>query len=396
MLNLHQLQQIDQSTPWLEITVAELAAAQPHPQQYSNPTGLHQATLNQLCLTKFQIWLAAAEIEATPSWAPTEWAAIWEVVTGGALQLPKSSGQGDTRIILIPTTTLDRDELIIPQEWVDLPNLLGDYYVAVQIDLEVMVMNFWGFTSHRLLKQRGEYTAFDRTYRLPSDLLITDLDILGMGQALDLQEISPVAELPSLSLDRALALIQELSTSSPYSPRTQLDWTTWGSMMNSPNLRSQLYQTRLQTAAIAHSPAPGFSLSDWLRGEFTTAISRGWHHDYQQAIVLNQQDTIERSKLINLQVDLQQHSVALLIGVIPQADEQTRILVQVFPTAGTRSLPPQLQLSYVDSHGAILRTVTARSNDNYIQLPLFSSPVGTEFSIQLQLYSAIVIERFQV
>jgi hypothetical protein len=392
MLNLEQLQQIDPQAVWLEITPPDLEAAQPNPQLYSNPTGLHDATLNQLCLHKFSNWLATLEIETTASCNQSDWPPIWDVATGCSLNI------GKTKIILIPTDTLDRDELRVPQEWVDLPNLLGDYYVAVQIDRDINAMNIWGFTSHRLLKQQGEYMASDRSYSLPSDLLIPDLDILWMGQDLALNEISAVAELPSLNLDRALELIQELSIPSPYSPRTIIDWPDWGSLMNNSNLRSQLYQTRRQQAAIAQAPAPSFRLTDWLQGTISNAINSGWNYDYQPTMVVNhqQQEKIERSKLINLQVDLQQQSVVLLIGIVLHTAEQAQVQVQVYPARGQSSLPPQLQLNYISDEGVILRTVTARSNDNYIQLPPFTCPIGMEFSIQLQLHSAVVVERFKV
>jgi Protein of unknown function (DUF1822) len=385
MLNLEQIRQIDRETLWLEITPPELAAAQPPSQLYANPTGLNSALLNQLCLNKFQAWLLELQIETSPS--TTDFQPLWDVVTGCAIEI------GKTRLVLIPTDTLDRDEIRVPQEWVDLPNLLGDYYLAVQVDLEANTMNFWGFTSHRLLKQRGEYTEIDRSYSLPSDLLIPNLDILWMGLELELHEISPVAELPHLSLEAALQLIQDWSVPTPYSPRTTIDWSAWGSLMNSPNLRAQLYQTRLQTALMA--PAPGFRLTDWLRGEVTKAIDRGWNDAYQTATVLGS-EKVERSKLINLQVDLQQQNVVLLVGIIPTVDDQVRVLIQVYPTNPSSSLPPQLQLSYVDDQGAILRTVVARSNDDCIQLPPLTCAAGTDFSVQLQLYSAIVIERLQV
>ena len=168
----------------------------------------------------------------------------------------------------------------------------------------------------------------------------------------------------------------------------------WGAILNSPNLRSQLYQTRLQTAIIDRTPAPSFRLLDWVREEFTNAIASGWQ-TYQPALgVTRNRNTIERAKLIDLQLDLHRETVVLLIGVIPENSERMRVLVQVHPGVGSRCLPAQLQLSYVDAHGAILRTVTARSNDDCIQLPSYTCPIGMEFNIQLQLYNDRVVERF--
>jgi Protein of unknown function (DUF1822) len=389
MLNLEQIKQIDRETIWLEITDTDFQNAEPSLQLYSNRTGLNYARFNQLCLHKFGEWLTASEIDYTPIFPDSEMYPLWDVVNGCAIEI------GKTRLILIPTDTLDRDEIRVPQEWVDLPNLYGDYYVAIQIDLDTKGMNIWGFTSHRTLKQRGEYTASDRTYSLPSERLVANLDILWMAQELNLNEVVATPELPDLNLDRALELIQQLSTPSPYSPRTKVEFSQWGSILNNLNLRNQLYQTRLQQAVLAQTPAPTFSLSDWLQAEFNNAIASGWGNYYQPAIARSN-GTVDRSKLINLQLELQRRSVVLLVGIVAQPNGEVRVLVQIHPGRDERIIPPQLQLSYLDENGAILRTVVARTNDDYIQLPSFTCSVGTEFSIQLQLNSCLTIERFVV
>ncbi len=387
MLNLEQIRQIDRETLWLEITDTDLQISEPLPQLCANITGVNYARSNRLCLHKFGAWLTDAEIEYTPSFPDLEMYPLWDVMNGCAIEI------GKTRIILIPTDALDRDEIRVPQEWVDLPNLQGDYYLAVQIDLDRKLMNIWGFTSHRTLKQRGEYTNSDRTYSLPSELLVANLDILWMAQELNLNEIVATPELPDLSLDRALELIQQLSTPSLYSPRTKVDFSASGSQINNHNLRAQLYRNRVQQAALARTPAPQFRLLDWLRGEFINAD--GWGSYYQPEIVKSNH-LVERSKLIDLQLDLQHHRVVLLVGIIARSDRELRVLVQIHPGSGERIIPPQLQLSYLDENGANLRTVVARSNDDLIQLPPFVCSIDTEFSVQIQLNNFLTIERFVV
>jgi Protein of unknown function (DUF1822) len=389
MLNLEQLTQIDRQTIWLELTDTDLQTAEPVRQAYANLTGANNARSNQLCLTKVGEWLTGLEIDYLPSFTELEIHSLWDVVNGCAINIDR------TRLILIPTNTLDRDEIRVPQEWVDLPNLHGDYYLAIQIDLNPKLMNIWGFTSHRTLKQRGEYNPRDRTYSLPSELLVANLDILWMAQELNLNEIVATPELPELSLERALILIQQLSTPSAYSPRTKIEFAQWGTILNNPNLRTQLYQTRLQKVAIDRAPTPSFRLSDWLQAEFSNAIASGWGNYYQPAIV-KCNGTLDRSKLIDLQLELQRRTVVLLVGIIAQSDREMRVLVQIHPGNGEQIIPPQLQLSYLDENGAILRTVIARNNDDYIQLPPFICSIGTEFSIQLQLNSYLTIERFVV
>jgi Protein of unknown function (DUF1822) len=388
MLSLERLKQIDRETIWLEITDADLQIAEPSPQLYSNRTGLNYARLNKLCLHKFREWLTASGIDYTPS-PDSEMYPIWDVVNGCAIEI------GKTRLILIPTDTLDRDEIRVPQEWVYLPNLAGDYYLAVQIDRDSKLINIWGFTSHRTIAQQGEYNTHNRTYSLPTERLVANLDRLWMAQELNLNEVVATPELPDLNLDRALELIHQLSTPSLYSPRTKIAFPQWGSILNNLNLRTQLYQTRLQQAVLSLTPAPTFSLSDWLQAEFSNAITSGWGNYYQPAIARGN-SMVDRSKLIDLQVELQQRSVVLLVGIVAQPDGEVRVLVQIHPGRNERIIPPQLQLSYLDENGAILRTVVARTNDDYIQLPSFTCSVGTEFSIQIQLNSCLTIERFVV
>jgi Protein of unknown function (DUF1822) len=391
LLTLEQVKAIDPTSLWLEITPDEIDRAIPNPQLYSNPTGINNAQINQLCLAEFQTWLTDRDITHQPSFNDTESATIWDVVTGCAIEI------GKLRLILIPTDNLDRDELRVPQEWVDLPNWVGDYYLGVQIDLDSKVMNIWGFASHHALKEKGRYAESDRTYSFDSDLLISNLDLLWIAEELELAPRSIVPELPNLSLERALELIQTLSQPSPYSPRLTLNFAEWGTIVNNPTLRSQLYQTRIQQSAIGRTATPNFRLSDWLRQEFTNTLASGWGIYHAVAVMSpTYNSTIQRAKLINLQVELQQETVVLLVGIIPEANERVRAIIRVYPAIGSRYLPSQLQLNYVDANGTSLRTVTARSNDDYIQLPAFTCPIGTEFYIQLQLQTARSVERFIV
>jgi Protein of unknown function (DUF1822) len=390
LLTLEQIKAIDPTSIWLDITPDEIITNS-NLGDYSNPTGISNAQLNQLCLAKFQTWLADRDIPHQPSFNDDESSTIWDIVTGSAIEI------GKQRLILIPTDNLDRDELRVPQEWVDLPNWAGDYYLGVQIDLDSQMMNIWGFASHQALKDRGRYDQSDRTYSLDSDSLVSNLDLLWIAEELALTPRNIVAELPTLSLERALELIQVLSQPSPYSPRLLLNFAEWGAIMNNPNLRSQLYQTRIQLNAIVQAPAPTFRLSDWLRQEFTNALASGWE-SYRSVAVMSPSynNTIERSKLINLQVDLSQETVVLLIGIIPESGDNVRIIVRLYLAIGSRYLPAQLQLSYVDPTGVKLRTVTARTNDDYMQLPAYTCPIGTEFNLELQLQNAKSIERFIV
>jgi hypothetical protein len=114
------------------------------------------------------------------------------------------------------------------------------------------------------------------------------------------------------------------------------------------------------------------------------------------AVVRGGEMSIELDKLINLQYQLDRISVVMLVGIKSQDDAHVTVSVQVYPVLGTSTLPPQLKLSYVTDAGEELAAIISRSGDFQIQLPLFTSDVGTTFNLQLQLDGISQIEKFVV
>jgi Protein of unknown function (DUF1822) len=380
---------LQSDTIWLSLSERDLSSALP--QTYSNITAQENALINQLCLEKTQAWLTEIGIESTPTFSTTQMASMWDVVNGCALTI------GNRRLILIPSDNLDREELRVPQEWVDIPNWMGDYYLGVQIDLEDRLMNIWGYVSHRTLRETGAYNLLDRTYTISSDLTIGNLDILWMAQILDLQEMTIVPTIDSLNLDLSMNAIDRLSYASPYSPRLDLDFNTWAGILSNNNLRDRLYQRRLQVANLDLNRTEPMKLGSWLQQEFSQAIDRGWdlfHHIMGSELALVRSMSTERAKLINLQYQLHQTNVIMLIGINPQVTNEMVISVQIHAAPNTPTLPPQLKLSYITDEGEELQAIISRSDDFQIQLPTFTCDVGTTFNIQLQLDGASHIEKF--
>jgi hypothetical protein len=388
---------LQSDTIWLPLSERDLSS--PLSQTYSNITAQENALINQLCLEKTQAWLTEIGIESTPTFSPAQMASMWDVVNGCALTI------GNRRAILIPSDNLDREELRVPQEWVDIPNWMGDYYLGIQIDLEDRLMNIWGYVSHRTLRETGGYNLLDRTYSISSDLTIGNLDILWMAQILDLQEMTIVPTIDSLNLDLSMNAIDRLSYASPYSPRLDLDFTTWAGILSNNHLRDRLYQKRLQVANLDLNRTEPMKLGSWLQQEFSQPIDRGWdlfHHIMGGELALVRSMSIpqgggyanERAKLINLQYQLHQTNVIMLIGINPQVTNEMVISVQIHAAPNTPTLPPQLKLSYITDEGEVLQSIISRSDDFQIQLPIFTCDVGTTFNIQLQLDGASHIEKF--
>jgi Protein of unknown function (DUF1822) len=390
---------LEDTNVWLSIADRDLPTITDR--HYSNPTARNNAQLNQICLQKMQAWLSEIGIESTPTFTPAQMDSIWDVVNGCALTI------GNRRLILVPSDKLDREELNVPQEWVDIPTWMGDYYLAVQIDLDDKTMNIWGYTSHRTLRETGTFDRIDRTYSISSDFLIGNLDILWMAQLLDLQEITTVPPIPSLNADRSTSAIDRLSQPSPYSPRLDLDFNTWAAIIGNNDLREHLHQRRLQVATLQAVTTPRLSLTDWLREEFSQSLAQGWHLAetmmggaapvmQQLAVVRGGNMSTELSKLIDLQYQLDRTNVVMLVGIEPQDDTHVTVSVQVYPLLGTPTLPPQLKLSYITDEGEELAAIISRDRDLQIQLPLFTSDVGTTFNIQLQLDGMSQVEKFVV
>ena len=101
---------------------------------------------------------------------------------------------------------------------------------------------------------------------------------------------------------------------------------------------------------------------------------------------------IKRAKLINLGAQL----VGLLIALIPEAEQKTRIRVQVHPVDGQAYLQPNLKLVLLSSSGATLQEVQSKSQDNYIQMKRFQCPPGTCFSIEVALNDVSIMENFAI
>jgi Protein of unknown function (DUF1822) len=106
--------------------------------------------------------------------------------------------------------------------------------------------------------------------------------------------------------------------------------------------------------------------------------------------------TIKRAKLIDLGLQLENQSLALLVAITPETEEKLSILVQVHPMEEESYLPPNLQLMMLSASGEILQKVGSRSVDNYIQLKRFRGLPGESFAIQLTFGEVSVTEDFVI
>ncbi len=203
-----------------------------------------QGYLNYLCLTVCLPWLSANFRGVSIDFDPVatglrQWVApsFWEVVDGSIVTIDRS------RVCLLPHTSCDRSELRVPQEWMEIPNWIADYYWAVQINLDAQSATIWGGASHAQIQQRGGYDGLDRTYYIDAD------DLQYQSSAPTRGRVSP---LKTLAADRADRYLGELSRPQLAIPRLDIrtaDWGDWLSLLANDTWRLELFRRRLATVS---------------------------------------------------------------------------------------------------------------------------------------------------
>lgn len=262
---LNELAKIYQQQVWLEIYQEEINLAWGHFQNYANDAARWNACINLLCLNKLVKWFAT-ETENAPQVLPSweELPPIWDVVNGSAIIV------NNRRFVMVPTEQIDAAEMRVPQEWVDIPSWAGEYYLAVQINLDGGWLRLWGIATHQQLKTRGDYDEFDRCYSLDGQDIIDNFNAVWANQKISLPEKPQVALLASLLGDEVEELLAVLGEKNKlYSPRLDVPFAKWGALMENPNLRRLLFERR--------SPLPELSILETFKNGISEAAKQvGW------------------------------------------------------------------------------------------------------------------------
>lgn len=251
---------------WSELSPIDCDRIWHQSQNFSTSVACWNAYLNQLGL---QVILPRFREEwhtAKPGLAVAHFASCWEVVNGFSIIVDQ------TRFIIIPSEAIDCSELRVPQEWIDIPNWAGDYYLALQINLDAGEVRVWGYATHEQFKARGRYDQGDRTYSLDETELITDLSALTIARQLCPQEPTRamITPLPFLPLSQAESLLERLGNAANPIPRLSVPFPLWGALLAHSGWRQQLYQRRLGIAQ------PG-SVRHWLQTTVSfVAQQLGW------------------------------------------------------------------------------------------------------------------------
>ncbi|ARV59792.1 hypothetical protein BZZ01_15175 [Nostocales cyanobacterium HT-58-2] len=263
MSNAPSLFTIDSQQLYLEIP----QSPQVQEQLYSTAGACQRAWINQICLQAFLPWFKE-EIASSARGYPNTAAlpSFWEVVNGTAITFDTS------RLVLIPTLAMDGDELRVPQEWVDIPEWVADYYVAVQVNPDDGWIKLFGYTTHQKLKTKGVYDAVDRTYSLESEDFIQDINVLWVTRQLNSSEVlrAEIAPLPAISQIQAENLLERLGHPDVKFPRLAVPFSLWGALLAHSGWRKKLYELR-------QGLPQQWSIPQWLQtGVANFAQQWGW------------------------------------------------------------------------------------------------------------------------
>jgi hypothetical protein len=230
------LRQIYPEHIWIDLSSEQLYLNSPHQML---DLSLSQIDLNRLCMTAVKSWISQTielEIKSVfPCWfgGKDRLEFISKLVNGFAIKL------GETKLIFIPSDSIDLEEFTVPQEWVDLPNWAANYYVPIRVDLEQKCLHLWGFISYQDLKSKSQLDRIFHNYQVTGEDTISNLRLL--QEYCELQTVSESIEIDteidsvhqlSATVDKLIEQLQQHN--SRFSPRLELPFAQWGAILNRP------------------------------------------------------------------------------------------------------------------------------------------------------------------
>ncbi len=376
---------------------------------YDNATARWRSYLNSLCTNTVLEYLQEyiknetdLQLQNLQIWQENDLYSIWNVVNGTAIELDTA------KLILIPHEDKDFSEFKVPREWVDLPQWVGNYYLAVEINLSESWLRICGYTTHQQLKEIGEHDFTDETYSIAVEELTEDLTAMWTGIELFPTQKPAVEALPVLSKAEIEDLLTIFNESNPYSPRLDVPFSKWSAFISDDTLRKQLYQQQQsENTAVEITQTiskAAVNLGQW----FESAFETGWqsldtliNSDTGLAFAFRQKNTskeltVEAAKIIDLGMQLGNQSVALLIGLTRENDNKIGVRIQLHPAGTQTYLPSSIKLALRSRSGKVLQQLESRTQDNLIQLKRFTCPIGKKFSVEVALDNFSITEDFTI
>ncbi len=336
--------------------------------------------LNRLFLDSFLIYLKDEYSRQPQIWKNDKLEQIWALVDGTAIII------NNKRFVLLATEIIDDDEVTIPQEWIDIPSWVADYYLIAQINPDQQWIRVKGYTTHGKIKTQGTYNEQERLYHLDGDKISEDLSILWLSQEFCPEEITrtEVQSLPNLAVKQAENLIIDLANLELISPRLTIPFSLWGALLENNDWRNQLFQLREGLT---------IKLSDWFNNLFDNFWETPENLNLQFSVSRNvTESTIKRAKLINLGDE----TVILVFEISQEKSSKFSVSIHLYPCQKNRYLPPNVSLTLLTLSERILKSIQAENQDNYIAINKFKAPTQFIFKVKIQLESLTKTEQFML
>jgi Protein of unknown function (DUF1822) len=375
---------------WLEIAADRQAACWERSQRHPTAWARWNAYVNQVCLETCVDWLHEQFPTAQAGNPAADLAAVWEVVNGAVVTI------GTVRVGIVPTEAIDQTELVVPQEWVDIPNWAADYYLAVQVTGNQQGLLIYGYATHQQLKHQGTYDPDDRTYSLMQDDLTTDLNALWLAypHLTPSQTRATLAPLAPLTSSQAEHLIEHLSQPTQLLPRLAVPFAQWGALLEQPEWRRKLYQAR-QTGYTAPRHT---QLSAWLQGqvdELWLALDQLLSPP-QLAVATRSGETLTSAATVYRarEVPIGDGEITVVLGITPLTTTEVRINLQIHPGGGEVTLPGATQVRLLTATGEEISQVQGAVTET-VQLQ-FRGNYGEQFGLEMTCHNQTVTEYFVI
>lgn len=376
----------------VQITPKNQETAWKETEKFSNPIARYNAYLNSVCLKTcvawLQDWIKEEKTTIKPLVLPNlkSLITLWEVLNGTAINV------GEMRLVLIPSDDPDICELKVPQEWVDNPNWVGDYYLAVGVNLDSDEEDCWlriaGFATHRKLKNDGVYNPLDRSYSLPLEALTSSLLIMELITGLDVRE--EVGELENVSEKEAEIMLNKLGNHAIYSPRLlpEVAVEKWVALISNEAWREKLYQKRM---GIENLKVPTVNLRRWFEG----VLDAGWQSLEKTYLATTESITAQKVYGTNWRNEVIP-TVRLVMTVAARKEGKTDICLQLQPAPGDLCLPANVKLILQNEQQETIQEEEAGRETLFIEINLTTDQPGDQFCVIITAGEQSITENFKV
>jgi hypothetical protein len=314
--------------------------------QISDESVQWQSYLNTLALLALQEWLQERISEQPIS-------QTHEIIENTA-----SFKVGEFKLCVIATDNLLNELVYLPQNIVDSPELVTQFYVLLEVLEEEQEAIFRGCIRYDQLinyLKKVNLQPQNNFYYLPLSLFDQEPNhLLFYCRFLEPTSIPLPAVSAQMTTAQPLEYIQKSTTKLSQWLQDVFD-QTWQAVDSLLNPESNLAYSIRQT-----------------------------------------NEGVKRAKLINLGIQLGNQNVALLVNIKQEPENKLAIFIQLHPSGGARYLPLNLRLILLTKTGNILQQVQSRVQDNYIQLKPFKGEPGKRFQIQVILGSLSITENFEL